>query len=315
VNGSARGTLPRNHSHAFMPSRKAAFDNADVILLAGTPLDFRMGYGRRLNPKAKIVIMDMDYKNVGNNRDFDFGLVGNLKTILNAMCEASAGDKSGKHDAFLQMLREDEKKSQGKNDKIIAANEVPIHPVRLCHEINEFLLEDTVYIGDGGDIVTFSGGVVQPKGPGLWMDPGPLGTIGVGMPFCIGAKQARPDREVVCLFGDGAFSLTGFDFDTAVRFDLPFVGIVGNNSYMNQIRYGQIQKYGEERGDIGNKLSDIRYSEFAKMLGGYGEEVTEPKDIRPAIERARESGKPSLINVWVDPNAFAPGTMNQTMYK
>jgi acetolactate synthase-1/2/3 large subunit len=119
----------------------------------------------------------------------------------------------------------------------------------------------------------------------------------------------------MCLFGDGAFSLTGFDFDTAVRFDLPFIGIVGNNSYMNQIRYGQIQKYGEERGDIGNKLSDIRYSEFAKMLGGYGEEVTEPKDIRPAIERARESGKPSLINVWVDPNAFAPGTMNQTMYK
>jgi acetolactate synthase-1/2/3 large subunit len=119
----------------------------------------------------------------------------------------------------------------------------------------------------------------------------------------------------MCLFGDGAFSLTGFDFDTAVRFDLPFIGIVGNNSYMNQIRYGQIQKYGADRGDIGNKLSDVRYSEFAKMLGGYGEEVTEPSEIRPAIERARESGKPSLINVWVDPDAFAPGTMNQTMYK
>src|SRR5437868_9573480 len=137
VNGSARGTLPRNHSHAFMPSRKAAFDNADVILLAGTPLDFRMGYGRRLSPKAKIVIMDMDDKNVGHNRDFDFGLVGNLRTIVDAMCEASKGDTTKKHDAFLQMLREDEAKSQSKNDKIIAANEVPIHPVRLCHEINE----------------------------------------------------------------------------------------------------------------------------------------------------------------------------------
>jgi acetolactate synthase-1/2/3 large subunit len=147
------------------------------------------------------------------------------------------------------------------------------------------------------------------------MDPGPLGTIGVGMPFAIAAKQARPDLEIVTLFGDGAFSLTGWDFDTAVRFDLPFIGIVGNNSYMNQIRYGQIQKYGEAKGDIGNKLSDVRYDEFAKMLGGYGEEVREPKDIRPALERARESGKPSLINVWVDPDAFAPGTMNQTMYK
>src|SRR5579862_5523679 len=123
VNGSARGTLPRDHPYGFMPSRKAAFDNADVILLAGTPLDFRMGYGRRLNPKAKIVIMDMDYKNVGNNRDFDFGLVGNLRTIVDAMCEASPGDTTRKHDPFIKMLREDEAKSQNKNDKIIAANE------------------------------------------------------------------------------------------------------------------------------------------------------------------------------------------------
>src|SRR5680860_1182214 len=133
--------------------------------------------------------------------------------------------------------------------------------------------------------------------------------------FAMAAKLARPDREVVCLFGDGAFSLTGWDFETMVRFDLPFIGVVGNNSYMNQIRYGQIQKYGEERGDVGNKLGDVKYDLFAKILGGYGEEVREPKDIRPALERARESGKPSLINVWIDQNVFAPGTMNQTMYK
>jgi acetolactate synthase-1/2/3 large subunit len=195
------------------------------------------------------------------------------------------------------------------------SDSAPIHPLRLAHEINEFLGEDSMYIGDGGDVVTFSGGVVQPKGPGLWMDPGPLGTLGVGIPFAMAAKVARPDREVVCLFGDGAFSLTGWDFETMMRFDLPFVGVVGNNSYMNQIRYGQIQKYGPEKGDIGNKLADVKYDEYAKMLGGYGEEVRDPKDIRPALERARESGKPSLVNVWIDPDAFAPGTMNQTMYK
>ena len=120
----------------------------------------------------------------------------------------------------------------------------PIHPLRLAHEINEFIGENTLYIGDGGDVVTFSGGVVQPKAPGLWMDPGPLGTLGVGVPFALAAKQARPDLEVVCLFGDGAFSLTGWDFETMVRFNLPFIGVVGNNSHMNQIRYGQIQKYG-----------------------------------------------------------------------
>jgi len=147
------------------------------------------------------------------------------------------------------------------------------------------------------------------------MDPGPLGTLGVGIPFVMAAKYARPEKEVVALFGDGAFSLTGWDFETLVRFNLPFVGIVGNNSSMNQIRYGQAAKYGDNRGRIGNTLGDVPYDQFAKMLGGYGEEVRNPADIRPALERARESGKPSLINVWVDPDVYAPGTMNQTMYK
>jgi acetolactate synthase-1/2/3 large subunit len=147
------------------------------------------------------------------------------------------------------------------------------------------------------------------------MDPGPLGTLGVGIPFVLAAKQARPDKEVLALFGDGAFSLTGWDFETLVRFDLPFVGVIGNNSSMNQIRYGQARKYGKERERVGNTLGDVPYSEFARMLGGHGEEVREPGEIRPALERARASGKPSLVNVWIDTDAYAPGTMNQTMYK
>jgi acetolactate synthase-1/2/3 large subunit len=128
-------------------------------------------------------------------------------------------------------------------------------------------------------------------------------------------KQARPKEELVALFGDGAFSLTGWDFETLVRFRLPFVGIVGNNSSMNQIRYGQAQKYGMDRERAGNTLGNVRYDEFARMLGGYGEEARDPADNAPAPQRARESGKPPLINVWVDPDAYAPGTMNQTMYK
>jgi acetolactate synthase I/II/III large subunit len=314
VNGSARGTLPRDHSHGFMPSRKAAFDNADVILLAGTPLDFRMGYGQRLSRKAKIVIMDMDYKNVGNNRDFDFGLVGNLRTIVNAMCEASPGDKTGKHDAFIQMLREDEEKSQSKNDKIIAANEVPIHPVRLCHEINEFLQEDTVYIGDGGDIVTFSGSIVRPHKPGGWMDPGPLGTLGVGTGFAMASKLAQPHRDVVVLYGDCSFTLTGFDFLTMVHRKLPFVGVIGNNSSWNQIRFGQERKY-PGRGDIGNIVGDVRFDRLAEAMGGFGIRVTQPEDIRPALEKARDSGKPALVDVVINRDVYSSGTSNQTMYK
>ncbi len=164
-------------------------------------------------------------------------------------------------------------------------------------------------------MVTTAGQVVKPHLPGRWMDPGPLGTLGVGIGFAMAAKLARPDQEVLCYFGDGALSLTGFDFETMLRFNLPFIGVVGNNSYMNQIRFGQLARYGSERGEVGNKLGDLPYGRFAEVLGGYGEEVRDPKDIRPALERARASGRPSLINVWVDPDEFASGTMNQTMYK
>ena len=314
VNGGARGTLPRNHPYSFMPSRKVAFDNADVIFLAGTPLDFRMGYGRRLNPKAKIVILDMDYRNVGYNRDFDFGLVGNIRSIINAMCDASRGDVARKHDPFVNMLREAEEKSRGKNDAIIHANDTPIHPVRLCHEINEFLLEDTVYIGDGGDIVTFSGSIVKPQRPGGWMDPGPLGTLGVGCGFALASKLTQPERDVVVLFGDGSFGLTGFDFETMVRNKLPFVAVIGNNSSWNQIRYGQEQKY-PGRGDIGNVLDDVRFDKFAEAMGGFGVRVAKPEDIRPALEKARDSGRPAIVDVAINRDVYSGGTMNQTMYK
>jgi acetolactate synthase-1/2/3 large subunit len=314
VNGAARGTLPRDHPYNFMPSRKTAFDQADVIFLVGTPLDFRMGYGRRLSARARIVILDMDYRNVGYNRDFDFGLVGNIRSVLNAMCEASKGDVAGRHDPFLAMLREEEARSRDKNQKIISASETPIHPVRLCHEINEFLREDTVFIGDGGDIVTFSGSIVKPHRPGGWMDPGPLGTLGVGTGFALASKLAQPQRDVVVLFGDGSFGLTGFDFETMVRNKLPFVGVIGNNSSWNQIRYGQERKY-PGRGDAGNILQDVRFDRFAEAMGGVGIRVTQPGEIRPALERARESGRPALVDVVINRDVYSSGTTNQTMYK
>jgi len=314
VNGAARGTLPREHPYNFMPSRKTAFEQADVIFLAGTPLDFRMGYGRRLNARAKIVILDMDYRNVGYNRDFDFGLVGNIRSILAAMCEASKGDVTRRHDPFLRTLREEELHSRDKNQAIISANQTPIHPVRLCHEINEFLLDDTVYIGDGGDIVTFSGSIVKPHRPGGWMDPGPLGTLGVGTGFALASRLAQPQRDVVVLFGDGSFGLTGFDFETMVRNKLAFVGVIGNNSSWNQIRYGQERKY-PGRGDVGNLLEDVRFDKFAEAMGGVGIRVTKPEEIRPALERARASGRPSLVDVVINRDIYSSGTTNQTMYK
>lgn len=317
MNGAGRGTLPPGDPHHYQLSRRYAFDNADVIVIVGTPFDFRMGYGRRLSPTATVVQIDLDYRTVGKNRDISLGIVGDASQVLASVTQAASKDATA-HTArlaWLKELRDVEEKAAAKRLPQLLSDANPIHPYRLVHEINQFLTDDSIYIGDGGDIVTFSGQVVQPKSPGHWMDPGPLGTLGVGIPFVLAAKHARPDKEVVALFGDGAFSLTGWDFETLVRYNLPFIGIVGNNSSMNQIRYGQAQKYGHDRERVGNTLGDVHYDEFAKMLGGYGEEVREPRDIVKALWRARESGKPSLINVWVDPDAYAPGTMNQTMYK
>ncbi|WP_017607862.1 thiamine pyrophosphate-binding protein [Nocardiopsis xinjiangensis] len=318
MNGAGRGTLPPKDPNHFQLSRRYAFTNSDLIIILGTPFDFRMGYGKRLSPDATVVQIDLNYATVGKNRDIDLGIVGDADVILSSLLQAASayGDTgASKRKEWLEDLRIQEHKALEKRTPLLSSSSTPIHPYRLVSEINDFLTEDSIYVGDGGDIVTFSGQVVQPKAPGHWMDPGPLGTLGVGVPFVMAAKYAFPEKEIVALFGDGAFSLTGWDFETLVRFDLPFVGIIGNNSSMNQIRYGQIAKYGADRGDIGNTLGNVRYSEFAQMLGGYGEEVHEPDQIGPALQRARESGKPSLINVWIDPEVYAPGTMNQTMYK
>jgi acetolactate synthase-1/2/3 large subunit len=321
MNGAGRGTLPPGHPQHFHRTRRYAFDKADVIVIVGTPFDFRMGYGKRLRADATVVQIDLDYRTVGKNRDVSLGIVGDCGGILRAVTQAASGrlGKGAKErEAWLEELRAGEKAAYEKLLPEFKSDSVPINPYRVAYELNEFLTEDTIYIGDGGDVVTITAQAVQPRRPGHWMDPGPLGTLGVGTPFAMAAKFAHPQKEVLCYFGDGSFSLTGWDFETCARFNLPFLGVIGNNSAMNQIRCGQIIKYGKERGEVGNRLGDVEYSKFAQMLGGYGEEVKEPAQIRPALERGREavaSGKPALINIWVDIDVWAPGTKNQTMYK
>ena len=317
MNGAGRGTLAPGDPHHFHQTRGYAFEKADVIVIVGAPFDFRMGYGRRLRAET-VVQIDLDYRTIGKNRDISLGVGGDAGAILSAVTQAASGrvDNGARgREEWLKELREAERKAIDAQRPRLLSDANPIHPLRLAHELNQFLTEDTIFIGDGGDIVTFSGGVVQPKSPGHWMDPGPLGTLGVGTPFAMAAKLARPEKEVVWLFGDGAFGLTGWDFETCVRYGLPFIGVVGNNSHMNQIRYGQTAKYGKERGEVANRLGDVHFEQFAKIIGGYGEEVREAKNIGPALRRARESGKCALINVWVEPDVYAPSTMNQTMYK
>ncbi len=166
--------------------------------IVGTPFDFRMGYGKRLSPDATVVQIDLDYRTVGKNRDIDLGIVGDAGLILKSVTEAASGRLNGgasKRKEWLDELRAAEQTAIEKRLPSLKSDASPIHPYRLVSEINDFLTEDSIDIGDGGDIVTFSGQVVEPKSPGHWMDPGPLGTLGVGVPFVLAAKQARPDKE------------------------------------------------------------------------------------------------------------------------
>jgi len=323
MNGASRGMLPNDDPHHFDRTRRDAFNNADVILIVGTPFDFRMGYGKRISNKATLIQIDQSYNTVGKNRDIDLGIAGDPGAILSAVAQAASGridnGAQQKRQAWMKELREIEVTKLEKLMPMFTTDQNPIHPYRLAYEINEFLGDDTIYIGDGGDIVTISAQAVRPRNPGQWMDPGALGSLGVGTGFSMAAKLAHPDKEVVCLYGDGSFGMTSFDMETSQRFGAPYLAIVGNNSHMNQIRYGQIAKYGEERGNIGNKLGDIPFGQFGEMIGGYGEEVREASEIQPALNRAREAiaktGKCAVVNVWVDPDEYAPGTKAQTMYK
>ena len=323
MNGASRGMLPQSDPHHFDRTRSDAFKNADVILIVGTPFDFRMGYGKRISKEATLVQVDQSYATVGKNRDISLGLAGDPGAILAAVSQAITGhiDNGARQQRqkWMAELREIEATKLDKLMPMFTTDQNPIHPYRLAYEINEFLGDDTIYIGDGGDIVTISAQAVRPRNPGQWMDPGALGSLGVGTGFSMAAKLAHPNKEVVCLYGDGAFGMTAFDMETAQRFGAPYLAVIGNNSAMNQIRYGQLSKYGEERGDVGNKLGDVPFSKFGDMIGGYGEEVTEASEIQPAMQRAREAiaktGKCAVVNVWVDPNEYAPGTKAQTMYK
>jgi acetolactate synthase-1/2/3 large subunit len=322
-NGASRGLLPPGDPHHFDRTRAQAFAKADVIVIVGTPFDFRMGYGKRIGKDVQLVQIDMDYRTVGKNRDISLGLVGDPGAILGAVLQAASGRlKAAARQSrrqWLETLSDAESIAGEKLMPLFKSDSVPIHPYRVAWELNEFLGEDTIYIGDGGDVVTISAQAVRPRNPGQWMDPGALGSLGVGTGFAIAAGLANPSKEVLCYYGDGSFGMTAFDMETANRFGVPYLAVIGNNSAMNQIRYGQLAKYGEQRGSVGNLLGDVPFGKFAEMLGGYGEEVRDPAQIAPALARGRESvrklRRSAVINIWVDPREYAPGTKNQTMYK
>jgi acetolactate synthase I/II/III large subunit len=299
TNGMGRGQLPMSHPQFFNRSRKQAFADADLIVLAGTPLDFRMRYGAAIPEGTTIVQLDLDETLIGQNRSAEVGLAGNLGVNLDAVLAALAvADHSVDASAWTATLRELENAAEEELAAQLSSDEVPIDPLRLCAAIADVVDADPemIVIGDGGDIVAQASKVLRVPDRGTWMDPGPLGTLGVGMPFALAAQIANPDKRVLIVYGDGSFGLNGFEFDTAVRFGLPIVGVVGNDAAWGQMMRPQAMLYGAER-LVATELSYTRYDKVVEALGGHGEHVTKPADILPAIERALASGKPALVNV------------------
>lgn len=297
VNGMARGEISWDHPSFLSLTRKEALEKADLVILAGTPLDFRMKFGRSIPSSAAIIQMDIDETLIGDNRAVDLGLVGNVGMNFRLMTQEIEDrqlnvDVSGYRDLLRQ--REQELDSARRDE--MDSQEVPIDPLRLCREIASCVSDDMIVIGDGGDIVAQASKVIQVPRNGTWMDPGPLGTLGVGMPFALAAQKAHPDKRVLIVYGDGSFGLNGFEYDTAVRFDLPIVGVVGNDAAWGQMMRPQGMLYGEDR-LVAVELNRTRYDLVVEALGGHGEHVVDPEEIGPAIARAFESGKPALVNV------------------
>jgi acetolactate synthase-1/2/3 large subunit len=298
-NGMGRGTIPRGSKHLFNRTRREATAKCDVIVLAGTTLDFRMAFGKRIPPDAKIVQLDMDYPTIGHNRWADAALVGNLACSFEMLMrvmddEGIELDFSG----YSRELRDREDVLEKELAERYSSDETPIDPLRLCKEIADAVTDDMIVIGDGGDIVSHASKIISIPKNGFWMDPGPLGTLGVGMPFAIAAQIAHPDKRVVIVYGDGSFGLNGFEYDTAIRFKLPIVGIVGNDAAWGQMMRPQAHAFGVER-LVATQLAPTRYDRVVEALGGHGEHVTEPNQIRPAIDRALLSGQPACVNVQI----------------
>jgi len=302
VNGMARGILPPGHPLFFPRARGAALGEADLILVIGVPLDFRLNWGQPpvFPDDARLVFIDVDGHR--KHRSPDVAIYGDLKAALAALAAAAAG--SPKRTYWLEKLREADATSRRRDQAMTQSESSPVHPARLIGEVDRFADPDAIIVGDGGDFISFAGRLIERSRPGLWIDPGPFGCLGSGPGYAMAAKLAHPDRQVVLLAGDGAFGFSAMEFDTMVRHRIPVVCVVGNNGIWALEKHPMMSMLGVSiAADLGHQT---RYDKVVEALGGHGEQVDRPDQIRHALERAFASGLPACVNVICDPEAEYP---------
>jgi len=301
TNGTARGIIPRGNPLLATKARSFAFRSADLILVVGTPLDFRLGYGDF--GSAKVIHVSDSPTGIATHATLAASTSGDLPAIFTALTNSLSHRVSNE---WRESITQAALKSASKERELLEADLSPIHPGRIYGELLPKLADDAVIIGDGGDFVSFAGKFVEPMRPGCWLDPGPFGCLGGGMGGIIAARLARPSAQVVALFGDGALGFSLGDIDSIVRHHLPAVMVVGNNSAWGLEKHPMQSIFGY---DVAADLApQTRYDEVVRALGGAGEIVTESSQIGPALDRAFESDVPYLVNIITDPAIAYPRT-------
>ncbi len=293
-------------------ARGIAFSQADLVIVAGTPLDFRLGYGffggRDGAPLAKVVHLADAPSQLATHVGTAASTAGDLSLVfwgLRAAC-AEEGVSPASHAAWVTKLAEASAAAVSGDAELMESDADPIHPMRIYGELNRVLADDAVVIGDGGDFVSYAGKYIEPRRPGCWLDPGPYGCLGTGLGYSIAARIARPSSQVVLLLGDGAAGFSLMDVDTLVRHKLPVVMICGNNGIWGLEKHPMQMLYGY---DVAAELQpQCRYDQVVTALGGGGELVTSPKEIGPALRRAFDSGVPYMVNIATDPRIAYPRT-------
>jgi acetolactate synthase-1/2/3 large subunit len=307
LNGLARGCVPADHELFFSRARGAGLKGADVAIVVGVPMDFRLGFGGSFGDDTEIVIVDRAEPLRDHPRAVAAELHGGIGATLDALREGSAGVE-GATDAWVRQLRAGEDEKRAGEQAELTDERAPLHPMRIYHELNGMLDRDAIVIGDGGDFVSFAGRVINSYEPGCWLDPGPFGCLGSGTGYALAAKLAHPGRQVVLLLGDGAFGFSGMEFDTLVRHGVNVVGVMGNNGIWALEKHPMEFLYGYSV--AADLQPELRYDAMVEALGGHGELVSAPGDLRPALERAFAAGRPALVNVLQDPAVVYPRKSN-----
>jgi acetolactate synthase-1/2/3 large subunit len=304
LNGLARGCLPADHELFFARARSSALKGADVALVIGVPMDFRLGFGGAFGEETEIVAVDVAEPEREHPRAVVAELYGDLEKTLGAL--TGAGPDTS---AWVKRLRVIETDKRAGEREQLEDPRAPLHPMRVYGELARVLDRDAIVIGDGGDFVSYAGRLIDSYHPGCWLDPGPYGCLGSGPGYALAAKLARPDRQVVLLLGDGAFGFAGLEYDTLARHGVNVVGVMGNNGIWALEKHPMEFLY-QGWSVAADLRPETRYDQVVEALGGYGALVRTPGELRPALEAAMASGRPALVNVLTDPSVAYPRSAN-----